>query len=401
MAKPFSHQLIAVFFVRLLLNTARRFVYPFAPALSRELSVPLSSITTILAASQFSSLLGLFAGPVADRMGNLLVMRTGLAVLAAGMLVCGLVPEYWVVFAGLIIASLGKTIFDPAIQSFIGAHVPFEKRGRAIGLIETAWAGSTLIGIPALGLIVEHLGLRASFFSIAVLAGGAFFLIGWILPKDGRAAVDRPRKAGLLTEILALVRFRPAAGMLLFGFWISIANDSLFVVYGLWFEEAFQISLVALGFSTIAIGGAELLSELSTAIWSDRVGLKRMICICLVGVTVAYIILPFLALSLGAAMGGIFLVFFFFEIVMVTSFSLNSEILPGKRATMLAGYYGVSGIGRMTGVFLSGYLWHFGGIQAVAWSGALLTTLGLLSLLWGQSNWEPEKGDESNTLVDL
>lgn len=401
MAKPFSHQLIVIFFVRLLLNTARRFVYPFAPALSRELSVPLTSITTILATSQFSSLLGLFAGPVADRFGNLVVMRAGLGVLAVGMLVCGLVPEYWVVFGGLIIASLGKTIFDPAIQSFIGAHVPFEKRGRAIGLIETAWAGSTLIGIPALGLVVEHLGLRASFYSIAVLAVGAFFLIGWMLPKDRKMDVSSHRKTGLLGGILSLMKYRPAAGMLLFGFWISIANDCLFVVYGLWFEEAFQISLVALGFSTIAIGGAELLSELSTAIWSDRVGLKRMICICLVGVTCAYIILPFLDLSLGTAMGGMFLVFFFFEIVMVTSFSLNSEILPKKRATMLAGYYAISGIGRMVGVFLSGYLWNFGGIKAVAWSGAFLTSLGLLSLLWGQNNWEPGTDDENNTLTEI
>ncbi|HBG21188.1 MAG TPA: MFS transporter, partial [Desulfobulbaceae bacterium] len=44
-----------------------------------------------------------------------------------------------------------------------------------------------------------------------------------------------------------------------FGFWISIANDSLFVVYGVWFEQAFLVSIATLGFSTVAIGAAEFL----------------------------------------------------------------------------------------------------------------------------------------------
>ena len=38
-----------VVFCRLILNTARRFVYPFAPVLSRELGVPLTAITSLIA----------------------------------------------------------------------------------------------------------------------------------------------------------------------------------------------------------------------------------------------------------------------------------------------------------------------------------------------------------------
>ena len=37
---------------RLVLNTARRFVYPFAPALSRGLGVPLTAITSLIAINQ-------------------------------------------------------------------------------------------------------------------------------------------------------------------------------------------------------------------------------------------------------------------------------------------------------------------------------------------------------------
>lgn len=393
MAVRFSYQLVFILLVRLLLNTGRRFIYPFAPALSRSLDVPLTAITTIIASTQFTSLLGLFTGPLADRIGNRVVMQTGLAVLSIGMLLCGLVAEYWAVFIGLILASLGKTIFDPAIQSFIGKHVPFAQRGRVIGIIETAWAGSTLIGIPAFALIIEHVGLQTSFYVLAFSGAVGWLMISKILPEDEKNTKAQGASVSILSGIFSLFRKRSTAGMLLFGFWISLANDGLFVVYGLWLEESFQVSLVVLGFSTIAIGCAELLGESITALFSDKIGLKRTIIISLCLVIGAYFILPMLGSSLGLALAGMFLVFLFFEIVMVTSFSLSTELVPGARATMMSGFYALSGIGRMVGVLGAGLLWKIGGIQMVAWSSACFTLLGLISLLWGLYNWQGDGSD--------
>jgi MFS family permease len=69
---------------RLVLNTARRFVYPFAPALSRGLGVPLTAITSLIAVNQATAVLGLFFGPIADRLGYRLMMLTGMTLLVAG-----------------------------------------------------------------------------------------------------------------------------------------------------------------------------------------------------------------------------------------------------------------------------------------------------------------------------
>ena len=73
---------------------------------------------------------------------------------------------------------------------------------------------------------------------------------------------------------------------------------------------------------------------------------------------------------------------------MVTSFSLSTELLPEARATMVAGFYAAAGIGRMIGVLVGGALWEFGGITAVSWTAAGITTIGLLSLLWGLIGWQ-------------
>lgn len=382
-------QIIVVTLFRVLLNTARRFVYPFAPALSRGLEVPLGAITSIIAVSQVSSLLGIFSGPLADRFGYRRVMRSGLAFLAVGMLICGLVPTYWPVFFGLIIASLGKVVFDPAIQAFIGSRVPFARRARIIGIVETAWAGSTLIGIPALALIIEHAGLRNSFIIMGLLGGISWLSIGRFIPPDNVEDPGIARRPPLFTMLGGLLRVRPAAGMLAFGFLISVANDSLFVVYGAWFEQDFQVGIVALGFSTVAIGCAELLGESLTAIFSDRLGLKRATICGLALAGCAYLLLPLIGQTLPLAMVGMFLLFFFYEFTIVTSFSLSTELVPEARATMMAGFYAAAGIGRMFGVLLGGLVWQVGGIQVVCWLAAGFTGLGLLALVWGLRGWRP------------
>jgi predicted MFS family arabinose efflux permease len=384
-----STRIILVTLIRLLINTGRRFVYPFAPALSRELDVPLTAITSIIAASQFTSLVGALGGPLADRFGNRLMMRTGLAMLAIGMLICGLVPLYWPVFIGLVIASFGKTIFDPAIQSFVGHHVPFERRGRVVGFIETAWAGSTLIGIPALALIIAHAGLQASFYLFALLGAVSWFGIGRIIEPDA-VKTGGSRKTGRLSAVLKeLFRRKSVVGMLAFGFWISIANDCLFVVYGAWFEQEFLVSIVTLGFSTVAIGSAELIGESITALFADRFGLKRTILLGLGLAIVSYLVLPIIGRSLPLAMAGLFCIFLAFELTIVTSFSLTTELAPEARATTMAGFYATAGIGRMAGVVIGGALWQAGGIGLVCASSAVLTAFGMLSLLWGLHGWRP------------
>jgi len=383
-------RVISIACIRILLNTGRRFVYPFAPALSRSLDVPLAAITSILATSQFTSLLGMLLGPVADRSGYRTMMLWGLGLLACGMLLCGLVPSYWPVFVGLVIASFGKTVFDPAIQAFIGMHVPYAQRGRFVGILETAWAGSTLLGIPALGLIIDRIGLTAAFYALAFLGICGWLYLGRVIPRDvGSEGECNAPNSSLWAAFRIVARKRVALGVLGFGFWISLGNDCLFVAYGAWFENAFQVSLTTLGFSTMAIGVAELTGEWGTACLADRIGLGRALVVGASLACVAYLLLPVLGVTMPGAMLGMFLVFSVFEFTMVTSFSFCTELIPQARATMLSCYYAVSGIGRMLGVLAGGGLWSFGGIQAVAWTSAALMGLGIGSLIWGLRGWQP------------
>ncbi len=386
-------QVIALALIKMLVNTGRRFVYPFAPALCRGLDVPLTAITSIIAASQFTSIMGLFCGPFAERLGYRAMMRYGLALLCIGMLLCAVFPLYGIVFLGLLVASFGKTVFDPAGQAFIGQNVPFQQRGRVIGILEMSWAGSTLIGIPLLGLVIDQGGLVLSFYLLSLLGLAGWMSIKRIIPADEKNHDSGKVTVQIISSLKKLIKIRPAAGMLCFGFWISMANDSIFVIYGVWLEQDFHVSLVTLGFSTVAIGAAELCGESLTALFADRLGLKRAIVLGLILSVLSFLLLPFLGRTLPLALFGIFMVFLTFEFTMVSSFSLSTELMPEARATMMAGFYAAAGIGRVIGILAGTFLWKIGGITVVAWTAACLTAMGLLSLLWGLYGWKHRENE--------
>ncbi len=380
---------ITTTFFRLVLNTARRFVYPFAPVLSRGLGVPLTAITAIIAVNQFTSIFGFLLGPLSDRFGYKKMMLTGLLLLSFAMTSCFFLPFYGVVLAAFFLTGLGKIIFDPAVQAWVGQRVPIHRRGLVIGIMEMSWSGSTLVGIPLTALIIHKFGWQWPF-----LIMGCFGFIGslalyFIIPKDKAKPCVRVSENRISTAFFTLLKKRPAMGALGYAFFSSAANDNLFVIYGAWLETSFGLGVVALGIGTIAIGAAELFGEASSAAISDRMGLKQAVIAGLCCSTLSYGLLPFFSSSLPLALSGLFFLFIFFEFTLVTSLSLCTEILPEYRATMMSGFFAAAGAGRVVGALLGGHIWAWGGIAATGIVSSLISIFGIFCLLWGLKGKQP------------
>ncbi len=373
---------------RLFLNTARRFAYPFAPALSRGLGVPLTAITSLLAINQATGVLSPIFGPLGDRWGHRRMMLAGLAMLAGGMLVGGALPVYGAALLALFLAGLGKSIFDPALQAYAGERVPYQRRGLAIGLIEFSWAGSSLLGIPLAGLLIDRLGWRSPFLALGGLALLSAVALAALIPGDGRQQQNTGGPAGLRQAWRQLSRERAALGALGFGVLVSAANDNLFVIYGAWLEENFGLSVVALGTATLVIGVAELLGEGLTASIADRLGLKRAVMTGLALSASSYVLLPWVGRTLPLALTGLFVAFLTFEFTIVTAFSLFTEILPGARATMMSGTVAATSVGRVVGALLGGPVWLTGGLAATGFVSAAISGLALACLAWGLRSWK-------------
>ncbi|RJP83100.1 MAG: MFS transporter [Desulfobacteraceae bacterium] len=372
---------------RLALNTARRFIYPFAPAMARGLGVPLSSISSIIAMNQAAGVLVLFTGPLADRLGYKIMMMIGLGCLIIGMFAAGMIPIYGVVMVSLLLAGLGKSIFDPALQAYVGKRVPFRQRGLVIGILEISWAGSTLVGIPVMGLIIQHLGWRISFFTIGGVGLLSLIALFFLIPRDNNLP-KAGRPPGLMSAWKKLAESRSALSAVAFAFFISAANDNLFMVYGAWLESAFALNLVAIGIGTGVIGAAELCGEGLTATLADRIGLKRSVLMGSMMVSACYAMLPFFPESLSFALGGLFVVFVANEFTFVSTLALCTELLPEYRATMMSTLLAAAGLGRVAGALCGGVLWPSGGIYGIGLVSSGMSFIGFLLLTWGLRSWK-------------
>ena len=386
-------RIIIAILCRLLLNTARRFAYPFAPVLSRGLGVPLTAITSLIAVNQATAIVGIGFGPLADRFGYRRMMLVGMGMLSLGMLAAGFFPFYYSVMAALFLAGLGKSVFDPAIQSYVSREISYGKRGMVIGFLETSWAGSTLIGIPCVAILMNRLGWQAPFYVLGGLGLMGIIALISFFPQDKKIREHTVEKKTLWSAWPQLMANRSAIGALGYAFFISVANDNLFVVYGAWLEQSFQVSIVVLGIGTGVIGMAELCGEGLTVLISDRIGLRRSIFFGLVLTIVNYAVIPLYGQCLSLALVGIFLIFLTFEFMIVTSMSLCTEILPTHRATMMAAFFAAAGTGRVIGALMGGHIWLFGGIWLTGTVSALITLLALLSLMLGLKGWRPVLDD--------
>jgi DHA1 family inner membrane transport protein len=120
--------------------------------------------------------------------------------------------------------------------------------------------------------------------------------------------------------------------------------------------------------------------------------LKKAVVIGLSLSVLSYFALPFMELSLAAAVSGLAILFFIYEFTLVTSLSLCTEMLPGFRATMMSGFFAAAGIGRVLGALMGGVVWQGGGILAIGCASGTLAFLGLLCLIHGLKGWNQGEG---------
>ncbi|MBL8058483.1 MAG: MFS transporter [Anaerolineales bacterium] len=364
--------------IRILLNTTFRMVYPFLPAFSRGLGVPVETLTLLLALRSGLGLSAPLFGLVPDRFGRRFAMTAGLLLFTLSLALAAAFPSLITFVAALFGVSLAKLLFDPALLAYLGDSTPYARRGLVMALSELGWSGATLVGIPLLGLLLAGGNWRAPFLPLALLGGLAAFGLWRVIPAGSAPAPGRTR--ALFAGVAGLFRHPVLLGAMGMGLLISLANEMLNVAYGLWMEGTFQLRIEALGASVIVIGLAELAGEGAVALLSDRLGKRRLVLLAGGLSALAYLLLPFIPGRLDLALAGVFLAYFSFETTIVGTLPLVSELHPEARGTLLSTNFLFMALGRMAGATLGGALFSLG----FAWVGGLAALLNglMLVLLW-------------------
>jgi DHA1 family inner membrane transport protein len=357
---------------RLVVNTAHRFVFPFLPALARGLGISLERAGLLLSARSLAFLATpAVVGTVGRGERRVKLVVFGTSLMAVGCLVTAITGVAAGALVGFLLLGLGKPTFDAAAQAYVGDRTPFERRARVMSILELTWAGGLLVGAPLAGWLISRGGWRAPFWVLGIALGVAALTSRFAMEPDSL-------HDGATTR---LVPNRTVIALLLVGFLFSFASENVFVVFGAWLEDDFGLSLAALGVASVVIGLGELAGEASVLAFADRIGPRRMIALGLAGSAVGYFLLAPAAASLGWGLAGLTATLIAFEVTIVATVPLASEIAPGARSRLLAWLMVGLGLGRALGDATGPLLYGWNGMPAPAVSSALASIVALVILL--------------------
>ncbi len=369
-------------FARLVTNMTRRFPYPFLPAISRQLGVPLDSVQNVMAVNAGVGVGSPLLGPIGERYGRKRVMMAMLIFVIGAALLGALSTQFALFSAAMIGFGIAKMVFDPATSAYIADHVPYERLGTAIGVTELSWAGSLLVIAPAAGFLLGVSGLQSVFLLLAAGSGLALAAVYFQLPADHPHPDAVPQSISPRETWRALRSDPVAFQALAFSLLLVTANEIFFINYGEYLETTFKLSLTELGSVTVVIAVAEAVGEFAVAALADRIGKRRMALIGTGVSALAYVLLPGLSFSLPLTLALIFVIAFTVESTIVASIPLYAMILPDSRAIMMSSYVGAGSLGRLLGDAFGGLLLIV--LGSFAATSAVATGIGIISwlLLW-------------------
>ena len=147
---------------------------PLGPEFIRELNINTHEFGLLLSSYTFAAALaGVFATYFVDRFERRVLLLSLYACFIIATLVCGLAPDYHSLFIARAFAGAFGGILGSLVQTIVADSIPFERRGKALGTVMSAFSVSTVAGVPLSLLLannIPYLGWRAPFFFIALIS---------------------------------------------------------------------------------------------------------------------------------------------------------------------------------------------------------------------------------------
>ena len=351
------YQIFVFTVIRTVMNTAFRMVYPFLAVFARGLGVDIGVVSGLVANRAIVGAATPFLFPFIETRGRKFGISLGLGLFVLAMGMVALFPSLATLGIALILAMIGKTIFDPSMTSYVADHIAYEKRGAAIAFSEFAWSLAFIAGIPFVGWIIARSTWSAPFWALGILG---FIALLFILLTLQDSTKPTRHADGMFGSVKAIVTTPAVLVAFSIGACITSADEVVNLMFGVWLEDSFQLQIAALAGASAVIGLSELGGEGLVALFVDRIGKVRAAGAGIVANNLAAILLPVIGRTELGALTGLFFFFISFEFTIVSIIPLMSEMMPSARATTLAISGSANFIGRAIGALLAPKLYAFG-----------------------------------------
>ena len=270
------------------------FIYP----LSEEFGWSQGSITLAYALSSIvTALVSPLAGSLGDRFGARKSMILGCTMFIGGMLLIGVVNQIWQFYLTFgVLLGVAQAVFlvplIPSAMTWFRRHL-----GVGMGFLMAAWGLGPALTAPLMGLMIQQLGWRDTFW---VTAAGSAVIMALLILKYSNRPADRglepygalpgdppaSRRAPSVDRVKLFTKFMrhtKAYWNLSSIHFLGCVGHAVILVYivPIAIEEGISV-VVAAGLLTV-LSGVSIGTRLATPVLSDYVGPKTVM-------TVAYVL---------------------------------------------------------------------------------------------------------------
>ena len=249
---------------------------PLGPQLTQLFDISAGQFGFLVSAYTFAAgLSGLLAATYIDRFGRKRMMLTLYPLFGIAALACSLAPTYaWLMTARVASGFFGGVLMALS-QTIVAEVIPFERRGRAMGVVMTSFSVATVAGVPLALFLSSSFNWHAPFLAIALMVSVIALGALKTLPSL-KGHVQAPSDDGRAPSILANLRlvlvdpnhlraYAMSSSMVFAGFAV-IPYITLYLQANAGFQ-ADQIPYVYL-----CGGVCTLISARFIGHWSDRAG---------------------------------------------------------------------------------------------------------------------------------
>lgn len=249
---------------------------PLGPQFMRVFNISTSEFSTLVSSYTFSAaIVGLFGALYADQFDRKKYLLFNFIGFIFGTFICAVAQDYQSLLIGRIVAGAFGGILNACVLSLVSDLIPFERRGKAMGIVMSSFSIASVAGIP-LGLYIANLfDWHATFYFICIV--GAFF---WILSLLILPPVKLNQNAKslwinilnlkmILSQPLYIISFL-FTSFLSFGIFIVVPFISPYMVKNIGLQES-ELPLIYLVGGGFTIISAQIIGKLCDKVGSYKV----------------------------------------------------------------------------------------------------------------------------------
>ena len=370
---------------------------PALPVFAKSFDVSALQASAVI--SSFALMRFLFApvaGGLVDRLGERIVLTSGLLIVATSSAIAGFSQTYFQLIAFRGIGGIGSSMFTVSAMALLLRVVDSDQRGRAAGAFQGGFLLGGVAG-PALGGIVVAISIRAPFFVyaaslfIAALVTMLFLTKARLHDREERVSEGQSSKLQELRTALRSKAYQAALGTNLITGFVSFGLRSsivpLFVVEGL------QRGPSLAGFGFLAAAAVQAIMLLPAGRMADTEGRRKALLFGSIATALGMIALTAADMAINglgtAALLGTILFFVSMAIQGFGAAFLGSapsavvgDVMGGRKGgIVVATFQMMSDVGAIIGPLIAGLLVDLFGFNWAFAAGAALALIPIVLVI--------------------